>query len=341
MESPGRVSVVIPCFNQGHFLPECLESVFLQTYPHVEVIVVNDGSTDATAKLATGYGTRIKYVDQTNQGLCAARNSGIRVATGEFLHFLDSDDYIPPTLYENCVQQFQIRADAAAVYCGVRFVDAGGHPLGVEPPATEQRDVFHTLLEANRWPCHAVMLRKRAQEAVGGFDPDLRSCEDWDFWLRIAALGGCFVPLDEYVYYRRYRHSMSTNHKVMFQAGMRVISRHASRHDHCAECRRRSAKARALWRSSRWEALLRRQMAELCSQGQFGRYLWRCVNIGLYDPLSAWYSLTALGSYLLQTGLDQPQRRLQRARIWAGAQRRKLWRTIVRGHRDAKARNEP
>src|SRR5262245_16811519 len=91
-----KVSIVIPCYRQGHYLRTAVDSCLSQTYPDVEVIVVNDGSDDNTDEVARGYGERIRYVSKQNGGLCAARNSGIAVATGRYFKFLDADDHLAP-----------------------------------------------------------------------------------------------------------------------------------------------------------------------------------------------------------------------------------------------------
>src|SRR5262245_35618203 len=95
-----RVSIIIPCYRQGQYLQTAVDSCLNQTYGDVEVIVVNDGSDDATDEVARGYGDRIRYVHKKNGGLCAARNSGIKVATGRYMKFLDADDHLAPEAIE-------------------------------------------------------------------------------------------------------------------------------------------------------------------------------------------------------------------------------------------------
>ncbi len=173
------VSVIIPCFNQAHYLPQAIESVLVQNYHPLEILVINDGSTDDTAAVAARYGDRIQLINQANQGLSAARNAGLRLAQGALLHFLDSDDYVLPSFYDQLVAVLAARPDAAAAYCGMRLVDAQNQPLGDRPPLPESDDWFHQLLEENPWSPHALLVRAAALAPVGGFDPALRSCEDW------------------------------------------------------------------------------------------------------------------------------------------------------------------
>ena len=108
------VSVVIPCFNHGRFLPEAIESVLAQTYPWIEILVVDDGSTDNTREVAAQY-PHVRYVYQHNQGLSAARNTGIRHSTGDFLVFLDADDLLYPGAIACNVGYMQEQQDAAFV----------------------------------------------------------------------------------------------------------------------------------------------------------------------------------------------------------------------------------
>src|SRR5262245_46484951 len=95
-----KVSVIIPCYRQGRYLAQAIDSCLAQTHPDVEVIVVNDGSDDNTDEVARGYGDRIRYIPKRNGGVSAARNSGIAVATGRYLKFLDADDHLAPQQIE-------------------------------------------------------------------------------------------------------------------------------------------------------------------------------------------------------------------------------------------------
>ena len=115
MPEPPLVSVIIPCYKQAHFLPGALESVFAQTHPAVEAVVVNDGSPDDTDAVARGYGARIRYVSQANAGLPAARNAGITASTGRYLLFLDSDDLLPPSAIAHAVEALAGRDVAFAI----------------------------------------------------------------------------------------------------------------------------------------------------------------------------------------------------------------------------------
>jgi len=219
------VSVVIPCFRQAHFLPAALASVFAQTHPAVEAVVVNDGSDDATDAVARGFLPRIRYVAQANAGLSAARNAGIGAATGEYLLFLDADDLLHARAIEWLVGAAAGRGAALAV-CGWRkFATDPAVPIGADfivPPGP----ALPRLIHANLAPPNAYLCTRALVDAVGRFERGLRSCEDWDLWLRLALAGAAFVPVPHVgAYYRQTPGSMSTNHERMLATRTEVLLR--------------------------------------------------------------------------------------------------------------------
>jgi glycosyltransferase involved in cell wall biosynthesis len=209
------VSVVIPCYQQGRFLRQAVDSALAQD--GAEVIVVDDGSTDDTAAVARSYGGRIRLVQQPNRGLSAARNAGLAVARGDWVWFLDADDWLP----EGAVE----RARAAArpgleVLCGgFSMVDAGGLVFRRREAVELGPDPFLRLLGGNPMPPNAVLVRRAALAAVGDFDEALAACEDWDLWLRLARSGARFGRIEGPVAcYRRYPGSMSRGVRRMLGA---------------------------------------------------------------------------------------------------------------------------
>jgi amino acid adenylation domain-containing protein len=188
----GRVSVVIPAYNSSEFLPIAIDSVLLQTYPNVEIIVVDDGSTDDTNLICGGadrYPT-VKYIYQPNQGAASARNTGIRASQGEYLLFLDSDDYLFPDAIEIGVECLVANPEAGFVFGNYLFrsINAEGtyttQRLSEDPPAIAS---YVTILAAqHKIQCATVLLRRVAVEAVGGFSPDLAVMEDLNLFLNIA-----------------------------------------------------------------------------------------------------------------------------------------------------------
>lgn len=185
------VSVIIPCYRQGRFLGTAIESVLRQTYPAVEIIVVNDGSDDNTREVAEGFGSRIRYVEQANGGLSSARNAGFQVARGEWTQFLDADDLIDPEKIESQVAAARADSSVDIVYSEFRFSDAGLESMRDAKCVTDiSSDPFRLLAE--KWerglsiPIHCLLVKRTCLASSGGFDTNLPTHEDWDWHLRCA-----------------------------------------------------------------------------------------------------------------------------------------------------------
>jgi glycosyltransferase involved in cell wall biosynthesis len=217
--------VVIPCYRQAHFLPEALASVFQQTYPAVEAVVVNDGSPDDTDEVARAYLPRIVYVRQENVGLPGARNAGIRASSGKYLLFLDADDLLHPQAIEWLVAAVGDREDRLAQMGFCLFQRHPNEPA-TQPFVPDGDQLLPHLIHENRGPVHAYLCSRVSVERAGLFEESLRSCEDWDLWLRLAVDGVDWVPVPHVgAYYRKYQGSMSTNHVLMLEARARVLLR--------------------------------------------------------------------------------------------------------------------
>lgn len=179
-----RVSVVIPTYNRATVLPRALDSALTQTFTDLEVVVVVDGSTDGTTELLrTVDDPRLRWIEQPNAGLPSARNTGIDAATGEWLAFLDDDNEWHPTYLEAQLAT-AARTGASVVYAqGIESDDPEARP---RPRATPDGDVAATMTR-HGWPfITAVMVRRALANAVGRFEPTLRSHEDIDFLVRLA-----------------------------------------------------------------------------------------------------------------------------------------------------------
>jgi cellulose synthase/poly-beta-1,6-N-acetylglucosamine synthase-like glycosyltransferase len=218
------VSVIIPCYNYGHFLAEAIESVAQQRYPAKEIVVVDDGSTDNTREVAARY-PEVRYIHQNNQGLSAARNTGIRQSRGTYLVFLDADDWLLPEALALNVAQLQQQPQAAFV--------AGAH-LRVfssrEPPAVKDAlliaNPYYTFLYRGNFIAMiaAVMFTRWAvQEHI--FDPSLATCEDYDLYLNIAR----HYPIRQHnmplAAYRIHTAAMSADSSLMLNGALRVLNR--------------------------------------------------------------------------------------------------------------------
>jgi glycosyltransferase involved in cell wall biosynthesis len=181
------ISVVIPTYNYGRFVTFALESVLAQTYRNFEVIVVDDGSTDDTRQRLAPYMDRCRYLYQRNQGLSAARNTGIRAAQGELIALLDSDDVWHPRKLEFQAAYMSNHPEVGLLASAGLFNSDGVWPIlpeTVEVPAypvTARQLALHS-----RFGPSGVLIRATCFHAVGLFDLDLRSAEDRDMWIRIA-----------------------------------------------------------------------------------------------------------------------------------------------------------
>ncbi|MFN8543165.1 MAG: glycosyltransferase [Candidatus Binatia bacterium] len=198
MSSAPRVSVVIPVYNLREFVGEAIGSVLAQTLPPeaIEIVVVDDGSTDASGDVAASYGPRVRVLRQANRGLPAARNAGVRATGAPVVAFLDADDRVHPDKLALQLAVLDARPDVDVVTCGVRGIDVHGAPLPPQGWARLDGDVFARLLLGNVGPPHALLLRRAVIEGAGGFDETLTAAEDWDLWLRIARRGARWATVD-------------------------------------------------------------------------------------------------------------------------------------------------
>lgn len=219
------VSVIIPCYKQAHFLGEAIESVLAQTHMRHEIVVVDDGSPDNTVEVASRY-PGVRCVRQTNGGLAAARNAGIRESRGEYLAFLDADDRLLPHALRAGLDCFHVRPECAYVSGHYRLMHADGTPLPDFVQVPPEPDVYRTLLQRNYIGMHAtVMYRRAVLELAGGFDTTLVSCEDYDMYLRIAR-GHAVRSYDRVVAeYRRHAGAMSMDPARMLNGALGAFAR--------------------------------------------------------------------------------------------------------------------
>ncbi|MFC4873598.1 glycosyltransferase family 2 protein [Negadavirga shengliensis] len=214
--------MIIPCFNQGSYLQDCLKSILLQDFPNWQAIVVNDGSTDNTAEVGTSFSkedSRIQTISQGNLGLSEARNTGMRYALGDFLIFLDADDWLEPHCLRTYSNYAQSSSGQVLYRCGYSYSDQpDGRKFHSHIP-TGNGEIYPKVLEQNLGPCHSLLISKEFSTLIGGFDPSLKSCEDWDFWIRAGKMGASIESIPEVlVAYRYISSSMSRNPLVMYES---------------------------------------------------------------------------------------------------------------------------
>ena len=222
-------SVIIPCYNQAHFLSQCLDSLLEQGFENWEAILVNDGSTDDTDEVVQEYSavdSRIKWVKKINGGLSSARNFGIENALGSRFIFLDADDFIYPNCLAKIAEVLQDSNDNTLIQYGYTYVKEDGKTILAHTHAQKKTSLIPDVFEGNLGPCHSICISRSLALAAGSFDESLKSVEDWDFWIRAVKAGGTQKIISEkLVYYRYAKNSMSRDGFVMFDALKKVIER--------------------------------------------------------------------------------------------------------------------
>ena len=217
-----RISVIIPAYNAAAFVREAIDSVLAQTHPDVEVIVVDDSSTDDTPAILSSYGDRIRVHRQPNGGVSAARNRGASMSSGEWIAFLDADDVWTPDKLER---------QLASATTPISYTNRYNFGLRGDLPEDQSEatplldgDIFVALmLRGNFVTTSSVMIRRALFLDLGGFARSPRVCEDWDLWLRVAARHEFGVVANPLVGYRFTAASLSTNYRAMSAARREVI----------------------------------------------------------------------------------------------------------------------
>ncbi len=260
MSDPPLVSVVIPCFNQAHYLRGALESVRAQTWRAIESIVVDDGSTDTTSEVARLHCATI-VLRQENSGLSAARNAGLAAAHGEYVLFLDADDELLPDAVRTGVETLQRERHAGVVgrYC--RLMDGDGRPLPVTHSGPCTNDLYAELLARNFvWTPGAAFFRRDAIQQIGGFPLEHAATADYAVLLALARRRQLIVEPREVIWYRKHERSMSADPMLMLRAALGTLER--ERRQIPREYVRALAKGRRCWQefySDQLTMLLRRE----------------------------------------------------------------------------------
>jgi glycosyltransferase involved in cell wall biosynthesis len=228
------VSAIVPIYNGERFLAQALDSALAQTMRDLEIVVVNDGSTDASAAIAERYAAEnpgiVRVIHQPNQGLCHARNTALAAARGTFFALLDADDVWLPHHLAECIAEFARHPDVVLVHADIERIDTDGRSLGRNTRLWDKldTDAFHTLyLRHEHVCCPTAVFRRDMVERVGPFDPQFNrlGCEDRDLWLRIAAVGRISFIDNLHARYRLHGANMSTNYAKMLQARLRLVDK--------------------------------------------------------------------------------------------------------------------
>lgn len=235
-----EISVIIPAYNAGAFLPDTLGSVLAQTWQDFEVIVVDDGSKDDTAKVVQPYlaDSRMRYISKPNGGVSTARNTGARAATGTYLAFLDADDLLAPSALEILHNRVE---ETGASWAIVSFIKLTGQKIALRRAGVPEGPLLLAILK-DYFVNRSLFYRREDFLAVGMFDEGLPIREDWDLDIRMVLAGKPFVVIDEPLYiYRRTEGSLCTgsprkfwsshedlmrkHHRRLANAGDRAVAR--------------------------------------------------------------------------------------------------------------------
>ncbi|MTI38047.1 glycosyltransferase family 2 protein, partial [Fulvivirga lutimaris] len=220
-------SIIIPCYNHGKYLNECIDSILNQRFDNYEVIIVNDGSTDDSLSIAQSLAKnslKISVIDKTNGGLSSARNAGLASASGQYLQFLDADDLLYPDALDHVNKKIENSDHPELIQTAYAYFKNDKIFHNVIP--NTDKHIYPAVLNHNIGPCHSIFINKEAIHSLGSFDENLRSAEDWDMWMRAAKANYRLeVVTDVCVGYRYVADSMSRNAFVMYEALSEVISR--------------------------------------------------------------------------------------------------------------------
>jgi glycosyltransferase involved in cell wall biosynthesis len=238
-----RVSVVIPSYNAEAFIADTLRSVLAQSEPVREVLVVDDGSRDRTPEIVAGFGPPVALHRGPRRGVCAARNTGIALSTGEYVALCDHDDTWAP---EKTRKQIAVLdADPALAFAFTQAVNDGGPEHGrvfplIAGPEPVLKRAYEELLFWNYVPMSAVIARRTALDAArvpgedGPFDPRFRLSEDWELWLRLAERGGVGYVAEPLMTYRIVSGRATERMADLRLEDLAIFEDHAGRHPEIA-----------------------------------------------------------------------------------------------------------
>jgi len=224
------VSVVIVTYNKADTVGAAIESVLRQTFSDLEILVVDDGSTDDTADRVAAYGARVRTIRKINGGTGSARNRGIEEARGQYVAFLDGDDLWLPRKLESQMQAFQREPELIAAQCGAYCVDQALRVFETRN-CVPQKDTLREFLFFGNLPAFSSTLiaRKEALQQAGGFALDLVILSDWDMACRLARIGKLRSVPELLVLYRHYPKNQSRDVKIHVWSGVRSLRRFLNR----------------------------------------------------------------------------------------------------------------
>lgn len=224
------VSVIIPAYNVEHYVAETIESVLRQDYKNMEIIIIDDGATDSTPEIIQKYAekdSRIVIVTQKNKGLAGARNSGLEKALGEYICIFDADDIMLPDKISQQVAFLDSHTEYDLVYSDAyHFIDGTQNIYFWHLPHLSKNTYRDLIVFGNYVNPNTVLFRKSVYDRCGGFDQELRSAEDWEYWLNITYHGIRFGYLQKpLTLYRMRGNSLSADRVTMYKTAIDVMEK--------------------------------------------------------------------------------------------------------------------
>jgi glycosyltransferase involved in cell wall biosynthesis len=224
--APGDlVSVIIPTYNMGQYLPQAVQSALAQSYANLEVQIVDDGSTDDTPRIVRQWDghPRVRVHRQTNGGPSHARNQAVTLSRGRFVALLDADDIWLPEKLSRQMPLFQGRPEVGVVYSDYERVNSEGHPLPKGPTHMHRGWISGPLLIENFVASTTTVVRRECFERHGGFDPGLRHGEDYEFWLRLSVHYQFDFIAEPTLRYRIWGGQSSQDYRTRYATGIRIM----------------------------------------------------------------------------------------------------------------------
>jgi glycosyltransferase involved in cell wall biosynthesis len=277
------VSVIIPCYQQAQYLGEAIESVLAQTYPHLEIVVIDDGSTDNVGAIASRY-PGVRCVREANSGAAAARNAGIRNSNGDFLIFLDSDDRLLPQGVQAGVQALEARQECAAAIGTYRRTTFDNRPLDThEQPAVRERQ-YEQMMEDNwaGFPARAIY-RRSLFEHVHGFDTEIDGTADFELNLAVAREFPIASHETMVAEHREHASNMSDDAAKMLRETLVAMRRQRPHVKGDPERRRAYRQGIRNWKRY-WGDLLAAQAAQARREGRWGDAMRAAAKLVRYRP---------------------------------------------------------
>jgi glycosyltransferase involved in cell wall biosynthesis len=254
---PALVSVVTATYNMGRYIRETVDSILAQTHPRLELIVVDDGSTDDTAAVLAAYDDdpRVRIIRQQNAGQTAAKNRGLQEASGEFVGFCDADDHWLPDKLARQLPRFEDAPRLGVVYGDFVCIDGEGRPVATPRWPCFSGRITGKLLVDNFVHFPTVLARREAIERAGGFDTSLTMAIDYDLWLRVSLDWDFLYVPETVVEYRLWEGQMSHRTGERLDNAFRMMTKFLSAHpDSVTPAERRFAWAHSYVTRASWHA---------------------------------------------------------------------------------------